>query len=236
MGRGLSFPLVLLEIDCAWSDQQCADHLAGLPEGIQARAQRYLQASSRRTLIASRVRLAQVLEALGFSDRQVQTAENGRPFLLGQNLQFNLTHSHKRAALALSVDPDLFEGLGVDLEWMPRPVEVVAVGKRFFSGQEHRWVGDDASRFYRIWTRKEAVLKSNGIGLRMPLDSFEVLEDQVAEAVTGRGLQLSTVEREGDYLLSWAVSSTPSQVHILSDKESDWLERLTALLGPFTRF
>lgn len=230
----MSFPLVLLEIDCTWTDEECRRHLPDLPEEIQGRAHRYLHEPSRRTLIATRVRLAQVLEELGFSDRQVEVAENGRPYLAGQSLQFNLTHSHQRAALALSTDPNLLEGLGIDLEWLPRPVEVVAVGRRFFSPREHAWVGADPDRFFHIWTRKEAVLKSNGIGLRMSLESFEVLEDRIGDEVTGRPLELHTVRRQEDYLLSWAVAAPPSQVHVLSDHDANWLDWLRALLGPLT--
>ncbi len=227
----MSFPLVLLEIDCTWTDVECRRHLDALPEEIQGRAHRYLHEPSRRTLIATRVRLAQVLQALGFSDRQVEVAENGRPYLTGQSLQFNLTHSHHRAALAISCDSRLQEGLGVDLEWLPRPVEVVSVGRRFFSPREHAWIGADQNRFFHVWTRKEAILKSNGIGLRMSLESFEVLEDRIGDQVTGRPLELHTVRREGDYLLSWAVAAPPSQVHILSDRDANWLARVRALLG-----
>lgn len=222
----MKYPLVLLEIECDWSDEECEKQLLHLPESIQLRARRYLHPPSRRTLIATRVRLAQVLKALGYRDDQVKVADNGRPYLQGQAYQFNLTHSHQRAALALSADPKLVEGLGVDLEWTPRPVEVVAVGRRFFSPREHAWVGDDPKRFYRVWTRKEAVLKSNGIGLRVSLESFEVLSDEIEASVTGRRLKLHTVCRPDEYLLSWAVASPPSRVRILSDRDDDWLEQL----------
>lgn len=222
----MRYPLVLLEIACDWSDDECQEHALHLPDSIQLRAKRYLHSPSRRTLIATRVRLAQVLKALGHRDDQVKVAENGRPYLEGQAYQFNLTHSHQRAALALSADPQLLEGLGVDLEWMPRPVEVVAVGRRFFSPREHAWVGDDPGRFYHIWTRKEAVLKSNGIGLRVSLESFEVLGDEIDSQVTGRPLALHTLKRPDEYLLSWAVARPPSRVRIISDRDVGWLEQL----------
>lgn len=227
----MSAPLVFLEIDCKWSDERCAPHLCELPEEIQQRAARYLHPPSRRTLIATRVRLAQVLSRLGYTDRQVRVAGNGRPYLEGSALEFNLTHSHERAVLAISRDPKLHEGLGVDLEWLPRPVEVEAIGRRFFTSYEHSWVGPDRERFFHIWTRKEAVLKSNGVGLRVALDSFEVLQDQVEAAVTGRPLQLSSQPTEGSYLLSWAVAETPSGVHFLKDWDPDWMERVQQILG-----
>ncbi len=227
----MSFPLVFLEIDCTWTDERCKTCLPDLPVEIQRRAERYLHPPSRRTLVATRVRLAQILQRLGFSDREVSVAENGRPFLEGHHLQFNLTHSHQRAVLALSRDSRIVDGLGVDLEWLPRTVEVESIGRRFFTAEEHAWVGSSRDRFFHIWTRKEAVLKSNGVGLRVALDSFEVLQDQVGAAVSGRELQLTTEPRDGDYLLSWAVADQPNAVHILQDSQPDWLDRLAEILG-----
>ena len=71
--------------------------------------------------------------------------------------------------------------VGVDAEDI-RPIEA-GVAERFFSpaelssmatlegpGTSAAWL--DA--FYRCWTRKEAILKAEGMGLRIPLDSFDV--------------------------------------------------------------
>lgn len=222
----MGHPLVLLEIDCGWSLERCQARLASLPPPVQQRAARYLAPSARRNLIATRIRLDQALRATGLSQDQIRVADNGRPFHEKQQIQFNLTHSHDRAVLALSRDPSLREGLGVDLEWTGRPIDVVAVGRRFFTADEHAWIQADLSRFFHIWTRKEAIVKSNGIGLRVALDSFDVLEDAVPDHVTGRPLRLSSRPLEGGYTVSWAVATTPSKVLLLSDREPEWKRRL----------
>jgi 4'-phosphopantetheinyl transferase len=219
-----------LEIDCRWSEEQCQAHLPWLPPLIRQRAARYLAPDSRRNLIATRGRLRQVLEALELDPGSVSVATNGRPYQEGQRVQFNLSHSRDRAVLALSRDPALIDGLGVDLEWVGRTVDVGAIGRRFFTAQEHAWIGSDAARFFHVWTRKEAVLKSNGVGLRVELDSFDVLTDRVADHVTGRPLTVRTAARDEGYLISWAVSSVPAEVVTLSDRESPWLERLQMAL------
>lgn len=215
-------PLVLLEIDCGWSERQCEAWLPSLTPALQQRAARYLAPASRRNLIATRTRLAQALRAIGLDQEQVEVADNGRPFHRQQAVQFNLTHSHERAVLALSRDPDLLEGLGVDLEWTGRPTDVVAIGRRFFTDQEHQWIGTDAVRFFHIWTRKEAIIKSNGVGLRVALDSFDVLGDRVDDHVTGRPLQLRSQALDDGYTVSWAVGVAPSRVVLLRDSEPGW--------------
>jgi 4'-phosphopantetheinyl transferase len=67
--------------------------------------------------------------------------------------------------------------VGIDVEDI-RPIES-GVAEKHFSAAElasmaplhgQQWL--DA--FYRCWTRKEAILKAEGVGLRIPLDSFDV--------------------------------------------------------------
>ncbi len=101
----------------------------------------------------------------------------GKPHLAdqapGNSLCFNLSHSKGTALLAVSLGREL----GVDVEDL-RPIEP-AVAERFFSPAEvtrlstlsgHEWL----KAFYRCWTRKESILKAEGAGLRIPLDSFDV--------------------------------------------------------------
>ena len=104
-------------------------------------------------------------------------AEGGKPELIFEASdpppRFNLSHSKSLALLAVTLDSKV----GVDVEDV-RPIER-DVAKRFFSPAEiasmaplegEEWL--DA--FYRCWTRKEAILKVEGLGLRIPLDSFDV--------------------------------------------------------------
>ncbi len=101
----------------------------------------------------------------------------GKPQLvLGQadlDLRFNLSHSKSIALLAVALGMEV----GVDVEDV-RPIET-GVAERFFSAAElasmkplrgEEWM----YAFYRCWTRKEAILKAEGVGLRIPLDSFDV--------------------------------------------------------------
>lgn len=228
MGR---FPLVLLEIDCRWPEDQLRSSLPSLPDKIQARAARYLAPDSRRNLVASRTRLRQCLELLELDQDRVRVADNGRPFYDDQSLQLNISHSYERAFLAMSRDPALIEGLGVDVEWSGRTIDALGIGRRFFTATEYGWIGSDTARFFRIWTRKEAIIKSNGIGLRVELDSFDVMSDLVADHVTGKPLTLHTRERSEGYLVSWAVSAPPNDVTLLSDREIGWEQRLREVLG-----
>ena len=92
-----------------------------------------------------------------------------------QRLSFNLSHAGDVALIAVTEsDP-----VGVDVERVRAFGDMRSVAKQFFSPAERAELDrarpdEFESAFYRCWTRKEAFLKANGIGLLRPLDSFDV--------------------------------------------------------------
>lgn len=217
--------LTLLEIDCDWNDEKCREGLGSLPSDVQARALRYRCLKSRRNLISTQTQLRRILKSLGIPQESLRVCPNGRPYVENSNLEFNLSHSETRAVLALARHSALHRALGVDIEWMPRSVQREALAERFFTAEEYEYTCLGELNFFRIWTRKEAILKSNGVGLRVALDSFQVLEDEVTQEVTGRTLSLGTSLREEGYIVSWAVPAdwSPYSVRWVNDQQRDWL-------------
>jgi 4'-phosphopantetheinyl transferase len=102
-------------------------------------------------------------------------------------LHFNLSHSQSIAVLAVANGLPL----GVDVEDV-KPIEP-EVADMHFSASERSQLralqGDAWLRgFYRCWTRKEAILKAEGVGSFHALDSFDVslLPDETAELLGTR--------------------------------------------------
>jgi 4'-phosphopantetheinyl transferase len=111
----------------------------------------------------------------------------GKPELAGKELTFNMTHSRSIAVVAVA----LGQPVGVDVEDV-RPIEP-KVAERHFSAAElaalNQLRGDAwLAAFYRCWTRKEAILKAEGVGLHRALDSFDValLAEEPAELLATR--------------------------------------------------
>jgi 4'-phosphopantetheinyl transferase len=103
---------------------------------------------------------------------------HGKPALaVGMgDVRFNMTHSGCVAAYALARDREV----GIDIEQHRQPVDLQDIAERFFSGQEHRALmllpePDRHDAFFRCWVRKEAYIKALGIGLLLPLNSFQAL-------------------------------------------------------------
>ena len=81
-------------------------------------------------------------------------------------ITFNLSHAQDRALIAVSKAQEV----GVDLEFVRPDVEAADLSKRFFTRSEHTAImqaseEQRATRFFRYWVAKEALLKAQGIGL-----------------------------------------------------------------------
>ncbi len=161
------------------SDHLLPDLRRLLSEDERARAARFVRPLDRDRYITGRARLRQILAAATGRDPRAlrfSYGAHGKPALKG-GPAFNLSHSGPLAALAIGPAATPAIGIGIDIERI-RPIEA-AVARRHFSPAEHAALGqmpaaDWLTGFYRCWTRKEALVKAQGTGLSMPLDSFDV--------------------------------------------------------------
>jgi 4'-phosphopantetheinyl transferase len=106
-------------------------------------------------------------------------SSHGKPFLAGNDadglLQFSLSSSRNYAAFAFGRGCSI----GVDIEEVREIPEMAGIVAQHFTPREktamHTSPADfRLNTFYRYWTRKEAVLKAQGEGLLLPLDSVDV--------------------------------------------------------------
>ena len=166
-------------------------HLEVLDSQEQERMQRFHFAADSERYAVAHGNLRRILGAyLNLAPEKLSFRNNqfGKPELPGEiSLKFNLSHSKSIAVLAV----DHAQPLVVDVEDV-RPIEP-EVADRHFSAIELsdlRGLEGDArlTGFYRCWTRKEAILKAEGVGLSRALDSFDVslLPDKKAELIATR--------------------------------------------------
>jgi 4'-phosphopantetheinyl transferase len=165
-----------------WADP---DRVSGrfrdlLDRDERIRYAQYRNSGDRRRFLAGRVLLRHVAAGyLRVLPWQVRLAArcpdcarpHGRPTLPGSGIEVSLAHSGRRVALAATrAGP-----VGVDVELIDPSVRIDALLPRVLAPEEREfaaaWAPDD---FYRMWTRKEAVLKATGDGLRVPLSDVAV--------------------------------------------------------------
>lgn len=130
---------------------------------------------------------------------------HGKPELTqpsGTVLQFNLSHSHRVALLAVTAD----RAVGVDIEGVHRDVGDEQVARRFFSRSEVETLQalpseERRAAFFRCWTRKEAYLKARGDGISYGLHHFAVT------LAPGEPAALLTNTQEPAEVERWAMAS-----------------------------
>ena len=147
-----------------------------------ARAQRFRSAQDRDRHIVQHGLLRSLLAGyLGCAARQVhiRTSAHGKPCIEGKDaegsLQFSLSHSGAYAAFAFN----RCDSIGVDIEEVREIPEMEEIVAQHFTPREKAEmlacpIDWKLKTFYRLWTRKEAVLKAQGEGLLKAIDCVDV--------------------------------------------------------------
>ena len=139
-----------------------------------------------------RIELSKLLNTNAKSIR-IEQADNEKPFLPGINLTFSLSRNNKSFAFVFGHSNQL---IGIDVEQIKTDIDFTGISERYFSVKEQQLIhcfdrtSDQIQAFYEIWTRKEALLKSIGIGINTELSKFQVLEGE--NQLDIEGLQLNT--------------------------------------------
>jgi 4'-phosphopantetheinyl transferase len=153
-----------------------------LDEAEKERARRFYFERDRRRYIVAHGALRMLLGAYLHMDARTlrfATNEYGKPNLSGEQqsdrLQFNLSHSHELALLAITRQREI----GVDVEYKRTNIEYDDLARHSFSPYEQKQLRALPTEmknagFFACWTRKEAYIKARGMGLSLPLDLFDV--------------------------------------------------------------
>ncbi len=151
-------------------ENACLDRIAS-----RARRQRACIAwASRRSILARYLRCNPDEVAIVRHGRGAPTVDAS-----GHPLHVSLSHSEDWMLLAVS----RVHRVGVDIERIDPDADVVRLARRFFTTDEAAALSvlpeDEARRvFFRIWTRKEAVLKGLGGGVPSRLRAVPVGADE----------------------------------------------------------
>ena len=145
------------------------------------RAQEFNDAASGLRYAAVRGALRAVLaryEGAAAAGIRIRCEPGGKPRLKAAGdtaPEFNVSHSGAYGLVALSRGGPV----GVDIELIKEHRPLLKLARRFFAPDEAAAIEamDSAGRraaFYRVWTRKEALVKALGTGLRHSLKAFTV--------------------------------------------------------------
>jgi len=99
----------------------------------------------------------------------------GKPALVDSTFEFNLSHSGDFALIAVTQG----RRIGVDVERIRQGISSHVIAQQYFSKSEvaelqSLSLEQRVNGFFTCWTRKEAYIKAQGLGLALPLESFDV--------------------------------------------------------------
>ncbi len=180
---------------------------SSLPQLLKNQIDRYKIKSDWNRSLLGKLMLRKVLFEKGRANNfnGIQCDEFGK-YSCSSEFDFNISHTDEAVVLAFA------EGLkvGVDIEQNTKGSLVLA--ERFFAEDEVAWLHKQSNleaAFVHLWTRKEALAKCYGTGIRMPLKSFSVLNEVVDYADSKWYLQ-SFPQKKSNCILSLASSEKVS--------------------------
>lgn len=151
----------------------------------------------------------------------------GKPFLRGEELVFNLSHSRQWAVLAVGINCDL----GIDVESTSDRRSILDIATHYFHSDEiaqlNSMTDPDQQKdyFFRLWTLKESFLKALGTGISTGLDKVNFNINSVTDisAEFSPELQLKNpndwqffqFELQDASVKSWCAVAVKSQNNIL---------------------
>ena len=114
--------------------------------------------------------LWQLLKTVGKSTAllgQIYRTQSGRPEFPAENIDFNISHSGDWVAVLLHINESEKSAVGIDIEFSKKR-SFSALIAHFAPQAEQEWFAkqpDTDLAFYRCWCLREAVLKSQGVGI-----------------------------------------------------------------------
>lgn len=142
------------------------------------RAQKYVHIKDRNRFIICRSLIKYLLaKEIGVDISLVRLEEHpdGKPYFpLDRTLFFNLAHAGDCAVVAIGKCE-----LGVDIEWINRDFEYRDMLSTVFNQTEIEHIQDSKDQchsFYKLWTRKEAIVKAIGRGIDDDLYKIHVTD------------------------------------------------------------
>lgn len=141
------------------------------------RARKFVSDANRETYICSHAVLRLILaKHLNSDPSEISfiTGKYSKPFLEGNPVHFNISHTGNAFAIIVSSNFNV----GIDIEEVDHRTDIWSVAESYFSKQERDYLHDSKERenetFYLLWTRKESLLKALGTGIPDNLNKVEV--------------------------------------------------------------
>jgi len=144
--------------------------VALLPIPMQERLRNYRRWQDAHAYLYGRLLLKHGMLQLGYDDslELMEKTKYGKPYFPFDSFSFNISHSEDYVVCVISTDEK--KQIGIDIEKI-KPI-ILDYFNSVLSAQEKIDI-KTYDQFYKIWTRKEAVIKADGRGMQIPLNRVD---------------------------------------------------------------
>ena len=167
--------------DSVWAEDRLRAYAALTPPAYRQRLDAYRRWQDRQAGLLGRLLLAELCrELLGepSAENALHVDAYQRPYLAGYpDFDFNISHTDGLVACVAAVGAGR---IGVDVERKGR-VDIPEFRRVFTDAEYARLesLPEPTDEFYRLWTRKEAVMKADGRGFYLDAAGIDCLAERV---------------------------------------------------------
>ena len=172
-------------------------YATGFPETFRERLSRFRRWQDAQLSLIGWVLIQKGMQKLHktFLYENLQFTKYKKPYFVNDTTQFNISHSGNMVVCAISP----MHTVGIDIEI----IHDIDPADFKFQMTPAEWEGITSARdqqrsFFKYWTQKEAVIKAHGMGLSIPLQSFEVTRNSTRIGDTV--FQVKEIELAKDYI------------------------------------
>lgn len=149
-----------------------------LPEQRKSKVDFYRFEKDKKLSAGAYLLLDAMLNEKNITNPTFKTKEYGKAYISNhENIHFNLSHSGRMVACAIS-DVEV----GVDVEYVDREIDL-NIAKHYFFNTEYESImksPNPSNEFFSYWVLKESYMKYTGLGMNLNLNSFEIIiEDEI---------------------------------------------------------
>lgn len=154
------------------------NELAKFPIAFQEKIKRYRRWQDAQLSLLGRVLLLKGIKEIyhqNYQNNEMKYSKYNKPYFEEDSIQFNISHSGDIVICAID---DKLE-IGIDIEKVSN-IKIDDFTSQFSVNEWNKILlsNDNREAFFEFWTQKEAVIKSHGNGLAIPLESFEISNNE----------------------------------------------------------
>uniref|UniRef100_A0A832DNC9 4'-phosphopantetheinyl transferase superfamily protein n=1 Tax=Ignavibacterium album TaxID=591197 RepID=A0A832DNC9_9BACT len=211
-----------------------------LPSYASEYSNRFVREEDRRRSIMTQYFLRKFLSyylQVDFEKVAISYSKSGKPYVnenIDSNLKFNYSHSGDYIVYAFTTDNEI----GIDIEKLKDIPEFDELSRTHFSDEEQLIYFESKNPeekkrlFYKIWTRKEALLKAEGSGITIDLKSLTVLTtneknaNQIKVKFLDKNWSITDIMLDTHYSSSVALNSDSYKEIEVYDKDFIFLKKI----------